>query len=268
MPLGDLPDTLEDIVGDLVEQSEKVAEEAQDTTSNTGLPDMTMGWDIADGTIPSWAAKGKSGNAKPNDNEMPGRSGSGRQGQASGEMVGDTLKALEGADVAVRRTNDGFQAGQVREEEPGAMDAKATGGGKVGGVSNKKGMAGDAPARNELQYRELARQVTDLKSNAETVYSRAKLLRLPTGELDLAILELDTALRRLDDGDMLGFAQSQQRVVKQLKQTHGLLAGKTVVEGATNTDRSEQIAGATREPVPKEYEQSVADYMRRIAQQP
>ncbi|QNN23236.1 hypothetical protein HED60_13460 [Planctomycetales bacterium ZRK34] len=268
MPLGDLPDTLEDIVGDLVEQSEEIAQEAQDTTSNTGLPDMTMGWDIADGTIPSWAAKGKSGNAKPNDNEMPGRSGSGRQGQSSGEMVGDTLKALEGADVKVRRTNEGFQAGQVREEKPGFMDAKATGGGKVGGTSNKKGMVGDAPARNELQYREMARQVTQLKSNAQTVYSRAKLLRLPTGELDRAILELDTALRRLDDGDMLGFAQTQQRVVKQLKQTQGLLAGKTIVEGASVAERSEQIAGATREPIPKEYEQSVADYMRRIAQQP
>ena len=266
IPLGDLPDALEDIVGDLLEQAEQLSSEAEDTASNAAIPDMTMGWDIMDGPMPSWAAKGKSGNERPNANEQVGRSGSGRQGKSSGEIVGDTVKALEGAEVETRRTNDGFQAGQLKEEDPGAMDTKATGGGKLAGTTDTEGMAGDAPPRDELQYRTLARRHQKMERNVESVYTRASLLRLPTGELDRALLELDVAARQLSDGDLAGFARSQQQVVRALEQTRGRLTGRPVVLAPGSAPASDTaIAGAAGEPIPKQYEEPVARYMRRIA---
>ena len=266
IPLGDLPDELEDIVGDLAEQAESLYEDAQDSASNVGLPDMTMGWDIADGPMPSWAAKGKSGNQKPNTNEQIGRSGSGRQGMSSGEVVGDTLKALEGSDVKTRRTDDPFQAGELQEEDPNFMDVKATGGGKQAGITYTEGMTGNAPARNEMKYRKLRREQQILQNNVQSVFSKAKLLRLPTGELDRALLELDAAARRLEEGDLSGFVRSQQRVVRNLKQTHGQLTGKLIVQGPGTALTDPQAAGATAEPIPRQYESAVADYMRLIAQ--
>ncbi|MCE9589709.1 MAG: hypothetical protein K8S99_04205 [Planctomycetes bacterium] len=269
IPLGDLPDSLEDIVGDLVKKSEKLEKDAQDSASNQAVPDGEMGWDIGDGPMPSWAAKGKSGNDRPNSNEQTGRSGSGRQGASSGEIVGDTVKSLEGGEVKARRTNEGFQAGELKEEKDSKMDVKATGGGKLAGTSSGEGFAGDAPARNELKYRDMARQAHQLKRDAETVYSKARLLRLPTGELDRAVLELDAATRRLSAGDAEGFAKAQQQVVRSLKQTQTRLAGGNVTAAPTVTPHADpNLAGATGEPLPKQYEDAVAEYMRTIAQEP
>ncbi len=268
IPLGDLPDGLEDIVGDMLDQSESLSQEAEDAVSNIAVPDMTMGWDIMDGPMPSWAAKGKSGNEKPNANEQTGRSGSGRQGKSSGEMVGDTVKALEGAEVEARRTEDAFLSGQVKQEEAGALDIKATGGGKVAGTTESEGMSGDAPPRDELKYRELARGHFQLKRDARSVYSKAKLLRLPTGQLDRALLALDAASRRLQDGDLAGFARSQNEVARAFRDTRAALAGRSAVLGPSGGERQTPIeAGATGEPIPSEYEDAVAGYMRRIAKE-
>ena len=266
IPLGDLPDALEDIVGDLLEQAEELKQEAQDSASNVGFPDAVMGWDIMDGPMPSWAAKGKSGNQAPNEMEQTGRSGTGRQGMSSGEVVGDTIKALEGSDVEARRTNDAFQQGELAEEDPDFMDVKATGGGKMAGVSPSEGMTGDAPPRNELKYRDLERQASTLQRNAEAVYSKAKLLRLPTGELDRALLELDAAMQRLSGEDLQGFLRSQAQVVRRLADSQNTLADQQVVRGPEAASPVDDATGATGEPIPRQYEDPVAEYMRRIAE--
>lgn len=266
IPLGDLPDALEDIVGDLTEQAQQLTEEAQDSASNVGLPDMTMGWDIMDGPMPSWAAKGKSGNQRPNEMEQIGRSGAGRQGMSSGEIVGDTIKALEGSDVKTRRTQDPFQAGELAEEDPGFMDVKATGGGKLAGITNTEGMSGDAPSRDVLKYRQLQRNAELLRRHTQTVYTKARLMRLPTGGLDRALLEMDAAQRRLDAGDIEGFIRGQNQIVRVLKQTQRRLGGEIVLEDAAPAGRNVNRPGAIRESIPAQYEQAVADYMRRIAE--
>jgi hypothetical protein len=147
------------------------------------------------------------------------------------------------------------------------MDVKATGGGKLAGTSDTEGMSGDAPPRDELKYRDMARQQMQLKRDAETVYSKAKLLKLPTGEMDRAILEMDAAARRADSGDVEGFAKAQQNVVRALRETQAKLSGRQMVEGvASGTKTETNTAGATNEPVPKQYEDAVAEYMKKIAE--
>jgi tetratricopeptide (TPR) repeat protein len=267
VPLGDLPDALEDIVGDLLEQAEEIEKQAEDSLSNQAIPDGLMGWDIDDGPMPSWAAKGKSGNKRPDQFEQTGRSGAGRQGESSGEIVGDTIKALEGSDVRERRTNDSHQAGELNEENPDAMDTKATGGGKGAGVADGEGMDGDAPPKDELKYRDMARTQMKMQRDAESVISKAKLLRLPTGELDRAALEMAAAQKRLEAGDIQGFVRTQKEVIKSLRETHARLTGKPVTDGNADRTRTDpNIAGATAEPVPQQYEDAVAAYMRRIAE--
>ena len=60
--------------------------------------------------------------------------------------------------------------------------------------------------------------------------------------------------------------RSQQKVVRNLRQTHGQLTGKVIVQGPDTTQADPQAAGATGEPIPKQYESAVADYMRYIAE--
>ena len=86
IPLVELPEELEDIVGELLEQDTQIDMQSQDTTGNNIIADAEMGWLVMDGPMPSFSAKGKTGNTRPNDNEMTGRSGSGREGQATGEL--------------------------------------------------------------------------------------------------------------------------------------------------------------------------------------
>ena len=64
-----------------------------------------------------------------------------------------------------------------------------------------------------------------------------------------------------------GFVQSQQAVVRAIKETQAKLAGKQVVEATLTPGKAAgPTEGATGEPVPKQYEDAVAEYMRRIAQ--
>lgn len=269
VPLGDLPDALEDIVGDLLEQAEDIEKQAEDSMSNQVIPDGLMGWDIDDGPMPSWAAKGKSGNKRPDQFEQTGRSGAGRQGESSGEIVGDTIKALEGSDVRERRTNDAHQAGELNEENADAFETKATGGGKGAGVADGEGMDGEAPPKDELKYRNMARTQMKMQRDAESVISKAKLLRLPTGQLDRAALEMAAAQQRLEAGDIQGFVRSQKEVVKALRETHAKLTGKPVTDGSADRTRNDpNTAGSTAEPVPQQYEDAVANYMRTIAESP
>ena len=174
MPLVPLPDELEEIcVGELLDQAADIEAQSQDTTGNNMIADMEMGWAIMDGPMPCFSAKGKSGNTRPNDNEMTGRSGAGREGQSNGELVENHVKGLEGRTTHARRTQDPFQKGMVTEDENSTMDARATGGGKLGGESETIGMFGKAP-RRDLHTANHGNSPTQLRQETEAVYATAR----------------------------------------------------------------------------------------------
>ena len=268
IPLVDLPEELEDLVGDLLDKAEEVDEAAQDSTSNLTLPDFPAGWDVLDGPMDSFGAKGKSGNERPNENEMMGRSGPGREGNANGEIVGDVAKDLEGRETKVRRTHDPFAEGLVKEEDPNSK-AKATGGGKQSGAGGEGGLRGSAPARDELAMRELARRQRDLRRDTESVYSKASLMSLPTGELDQAVILMHKAEEQAQAGDWAGFSETQKRIAHALRNTKRVLGGKDAVEmdplRKLPMDIKEQMFDARDEPVPPEFEQLVSEYYKAIA---
>ncbi len=268
IPLVDLPEELEDLVGDLVDKAEEVDEQAQDSSSNASTADLPAGWDVADGPINNWSAKGKSGNERPNANEMAGRSGSGREGNSNGELVEGKAKDLEGRETKTRRTHDPFGEGIIEEENPKSQ-AKATGGGKQSGAGGEGGMRGTAPPRNELAMRDLERRNRELKRNTESVYSKASLLYLPTGELDKALLLMRKAEEHLKAGDLAAFSETQRRIVHALRNTKAQLAGQPTVDldprHRLPMDIREELLDARDEPIPPEFEDLVAEYYKAIA---
>jgi len=268
IPMVDLPEEFEDLVGDLLDQEEQIAEEAQDSASNMGTADMPAGWGVDDGPMPNFSAKGKSGNTKPNSNEQTGRSATGREGPSDGEMVGQVAKDLEGRKTEARRTNDPAQKGEIAEENPNA-EARATGGGKQSGQGGEGGLTGSAPPRNELGMRRLQRKQMELRRNTQKLYSKALLLYLPTGELDNAILLMQKAEEALARGDMTGFTSLQRRIVRSLDNTKRRLNGESTVAVdpwlKVPSDMKEEIMGARDEEIPAEYESLVSEYYKAIA---
>ena len=135
-----LPDKLEDLVGDLLQKADEFDEEADDITSAWGDNLNQAGWGVGDGPISSFSAKGKTGNDLPNNNELSGRSGDGRRGKSSGQMVGNTpadwkaAKLLPASATSVmspaksRRSSTRIPAGRLaaeRSRAPGESACKA-----------------------------------------------------------------------------------------------------------------------------------------------
>lgn len=78
------------------------------------------------------SAKGVTGNRLPNTNEIGGRSGEGRTGKASGEMVGEEAVGKGGRRTPSRLTPDPYMKGQIKDHSRDPVGG-ATGGGKESG---------------------------------------------------------------------------------------------------------------------------------------
>lgn len=268
IPLVPLPDELEDIVGDLLDQAADIDAQSQDTTGNNIIADIEMGWAVLDGPMPSFSAKGKSGNTRPNDNEMTGRSGAGREGQATGELVENHVKGLEGRETHARRTQDPFQKGMVTEDEESTMDARATGGGKLGGESESIGMFGNAP-RRDLHTRDHGANSMQLRQETEALYAKARLLYLGTGRLGTVSREL----RGLEQaGDQIrSMGSLHQRVLRRLEDTQvELHSGVVLPMPVASVSRT---GGAVVEDmdiskISPEYRDLVSDYYRSLETRP
>ena len=136
-------------------------------------------------------------------------------------------------------------------------------------------MQGDAPARvTNWPTANMARRAVELERNAEAVYSKARILKLPTGELDgRAVLELDAATQRASARRRRPASPAAQQQVVRAAFSPDIPARLTngqVVDNPASSDAPKaDTVGATAEPVPKQYEDAVADYMRfRIAGEP
>jgi hypothetical protein len=264
IPLVPLPDELEDIVGELLDQASDVDAQSQDTTGNNIIADIEMGWAVMDGPMPSFAAKGKSGNTRPNDNEMTGRSGAGREGQANGELVENHVKGLEGRETHARRTQDPFQKGMVTEDEDSTMNARATGGGKLGGESESIGMFGNAP-RRDLHTKDHGDSPTQLRQETEALYAKARLLYLGTGRLG----NVSRELRGIESaGDKIQTMGSlHRRVLRRLEDTQVEMNSGVVLPMPVAT--VSKTGGAVNDDVDmnqisEEYRDIVSDYYRSL----
>ena len=165
-PMPELPKELQDMVGELMEQQEDLFNQMEDMNANiTDSADKGIGWDAADGPIADMSAKGVTGNALPNNNEMGGRSGEGRSGRSQGEMVGDTAVGKGGRMTPTRLDPTAFQQGQIKDTSKDPVGG-ATGGGKMSG-SGQAGLEGPVPPRTVEGMKRLATKQAELRNTAE-----------------------------------------------------------------------------------------------------
>ena len=266
-----LPDAFEDLVGDLLKDQEDIAQEVQDAASNQALAQAQQGWDVADGPMPGFSAQGKSGNTRPNKNEQTGRSSGGREGMSNGEMVGDTASNLEGSTPNARRTNDPMQQGHIKDDG-GIQEARATGGGKAGGFSDRNGMDGNAPLRPSNAPRmaandALAVQQALLAEKTSKTYGQASLLYLRAKGLPEVARLMDQSHAALKEGRLDDFRNLHQRIVGHLSEVKGGIIPGNVISissGDVSRTQDKQLLGGDEGQAPPAYKKAVADYYRAL----
>ncbi len=270
-----LADAMEDIVGNLLDAQEDLQQEIQDAASNQALAmNPANGWEIRDGPMPGFGAQGKSGNEKPNHNEQMGRSSGGRAGMSDGEMAGDAASNLEGDKADIRRTKDPLQQGQVKDDG-GISEARATGGGKAGGFSDRQGMDGNAPLR---AVKAAPRQAADaaaakqalLAEKASKKVAEASLLYLRPDGLAQVVRLMDESALALKDGRLRDAQSLHQRIIGRLRELQsGVASGEVMSFGTQDAARSgdKQLLGASEGDAPAQYREMNAEYFRTLVEE-
>jgi hypothetical protein len=263
-----LPGELEDMVGDLLQEAEEFDEAADDITSAWGDNLNQAGWDVADGPISSFSAKGKTGNDLPNANEMSGRSGDGRRGQSSGQMVGDTARALEGRKTPARVNNERYEPGQLKRE--GQQDPNgATGGGKKAGAG-RRGLQGGTPPDFVKDMERLTAEQAQLRERAEQVAETLEKSNIKSSRLDRAI-----ELMRESEEDLRDtrYADAARRRKVALTELRGALTGREEAAAVALSrarelpaELREELLQAADEGYPPGYETLLQDYFRALSE--
>jgi hypothetical protein len=267
-----LPDSFTDLVGDLLKEQEGLEEQVQDAASNNAFAvNPANGWEVADGPMPGFNAQGKSGNTPPNKNEQTGRSSGGREGMSSGEMVNQRADHLEGSSTDARRTNDPLQKGHVQDDGPPA-DAKATGGGKAGGASQRAGMTGEAPLRSvnapdQMLKDALAAEQALLAQQAAKSYATARLFYLRTGPMPEVVRLMDESRAALKAGRLAEYQALHRRIVaglRELGEGGSTRDVKVLGGGGGRFVGEKRLPGGADVAVPSGFQQPVDDYFRSL----
>jgi len=261
-----LSSDLQDMVGELIEDLDDFDEAADDVTGAWG-GNMQAGWGIADGPISSFNATGKTGNQLPNASEMGGRSGDGRRGRSSGQMVGDSSRGLEGRPTPARVTNEAYQDG-VPEAKKQLDPHGSTGGGrKTGG--GEHGLQGGTPP-------DMVKDMERLKSNHTILRERAQQVvrQLPAGGRPathvarsislLTTAEVDSRDRRYDDA-----ARSRKLAIGELRAAQSRIDQAVALSLSKATalpaDMREAISSGSQQALPEGYEEIVGAYYQALS---
>jgi hypothetical protein len=271
-PIGQvtMPEELQDIVGDLMEQEEEKEREADDSTTNQGDANPDSGWGIAEGEFTSFNASGKSGNERPEHKDQDGRSQVGRAGMSDGEVMARSGKINAGdKNLDKRRTQDSNQSGDVEEE--GHSDAVATGGGKNSGYSQDKGMeGGEGATRRDSKIDEAKAENTraQMTRNAEAVYAQAQLNNLRTYDLKKYIaFSKQLEIMQKQNASPAMIAELHKKAMMALSTTYTSLengVSSSDMGATSNTEAGDEAVAASPDEAPAEYRDMVSDYFKAI----
>ncbi|MBI4617224.1 MAG: hypothetical protein HY720_26665 [Planctomycetes bacterium] len=270
VPMADLPEELEDLAGDLLDQEEEMAEDTEDVTSAwMDSLDKGAGWTAADGPISNMSAKGITGNLQPNTNEVGGRSGEGRSGKSSGQMVEEEATGKGGRQTPTRNTNDPYEAGQVKDESTDASGG-STGGGKVGSVG-QEGLRGTPPPEIEEAMKRIAESQAQVRNSAEK-------LKLSLARRSYSVEDLEEAIRRMKEMEEdlrlfrgADYEERRKEIVRELEATREVVAGlvrqsRDPSAGLPPALRDE-LRSAQDEEAPEAYRELLKEYFRSLSEE-
>jgi len=273
IPLAELPDELEDIIGDLIDREDELGDEVEDVSSAwAGSFDKGAGWTAMDGPISSMSAKGITGNLMPNRNEVGGRSGEGRMGRSSGQFVEQEATGKGGRQTPTRLTPDPYEAGSVKDRSP-QTPGGATGGGKLSG-GGEEGLRGPVPPDVAQQLKRLAGKQALLAERAERL---ARTLKKHGMDADAALAAAQAmsaaadALKNTPTApakNLYRFLRQKNRAVaalmEQARQISQLRAKAEALQRLPKELR-EEILSAQKEPQPERFRQILRAYYQNLA---
>ncbi|VTS01760.1 DUF3488 domain-containing protein [Tuwongella immobilis] len=264
-----LPDKLQDLIGDLLQKADEFDEEADDVTSAWMDNLDQAGWGVSDGPISSFSAKGKTGNDQPNNHEVSGRSGDGRRGKSSGQMVGDTARALPGRKTPARVGNERYEPGQLKQEgqqDPGG----ATGGGKKAGAG-RQGLQGGTPPDITKDLGRLNAKQAGMREKMENVARKLEeqgysSVRIREAMELMKAMDQDLRDRRYDDAarkrqDML---QSLRSAAVQADPTRRSLSNNRNLP----PELRDEILQSSEDGYPAGYEELMRNYFQSLSNSP
>ncbi len=266
-PMAELPRELEDIVGKLIEEEEDLLKELEDVSSSwADSIDKGAGWDALDGPISNMSARGVTGNRLPNANEIGGRSGEGRQGQSSGEFVGDSAVGKGGRKTPSRLTPEPHQKGQVKDTSKDPTGG-ATGGGKESGQGGE-GLHGPVPDRPQRQLERLAGKQAELRNKAETVDPRFRVLRHHHADLQKLVELMKGVENDLRTGRYRNALRRRDVLLDGMKQLRSALHGEAAIRSDLTpnlpADVQKEILGNMQEVSPAGWEALNRQYFERL----
>jgi hypothetical protein len=266
--LGALAAEAEDLIGDLLEDPEDGAEKAPDGATNHAVPDdPALGWEVKEGDLASFAAKGKSGNQVPDHKEQDGRSNVGRQGMAVGETAAGSGTMNEGdPNIEARRTQDPTQAGQV--DLDGEAETQATGGGKQAtGKAGEEGMAGGTRRMDSTEQGSLQGLEALMAKQVDEMYAKASLKNVRVDPLREAAHHLRQAADAVANGQPIEQVQEfRKRAVASLRKakTHLEFGVSSTLSDGHGFDMLDGVVEGGPDEAPPRYRGLVAEYYRKL----
>ncbi len=269
IPHAELPQQMEDLVGNLLEQEEDLFQEMEDTTSGAAdSADKGAGWDAMDGPISNFSAKGVTGNQLPNSSEISGRSGEGRSGKASGEFVSDEAEGKGGRRTPTRLTPEPFSKGEIKDSSPESPGG-ATGGGKVSGAGNE-GLEGPVPPDLQRRMGSLAGKQAQLRNKAEGVKAALEVKNYDSFALQQAIDGMRRVQRDILAGRYSSALRQKDVVIDNIKDTKMLLGGEVKIRQDSSpsvpNEVRKDVLDALEKPMPAGYEDYLKKYYERLSE--
>jgi polyhydroxyalkanoate synthesis regulator phasin len=269
LPMAELPQTLNDLVGKMENLQKEFDEKAQ--TKGSMLKSLDADGPIAPGRQSSTSAEGKTGDEPPDAaRETEGRSGFGRTGRASGEGVANVAEDIPQDKVVPpeRNTGTSLEKGGVEDRSTEAQ-AGGTGLGKETNRTGEFGLDGELPDTILDRMRKTAGQMKKLRENVSGVVMDLQRYNLSTTRLEEAAEAMDRVVQAAEDGNFVKFRRSYNQALDQLSESEETI-GQKVGKRLIRERKHAEAVGSSREreySIPGEYEKMVSEYFRRIARE-
>lgn len=266
-PLAELPSELEDLVSDLITTEEEMRPEVEDIGSYLNSLDHTAG-PVSDGTISSTSAKGKTGDQRPEDNIIQGRSGAGRAGMSDGQLVEPVAKALSDNEYGLREraSNTPLESGQVKDEDMKAQTG-GTGLGKSSDSTAMFGVGGKLPSKVLDMMKAAEQKQLNIRQSAEEVALKLESHNLPTMGLKESIEAMKEVEESLKSRTGVGIREAYDEAVGSLKRTHQAIGRQIALqysEQATGQKAADMLSRQQQNRF-KGYEHMISAYFEALA---